>query len=138
VIEIVSSTGAISRGTVNLASVAPSLFTSNATGTGAPAAVATKDGVNFYSVGYPDGSPSFIDAGDYLVLFGTGMRKASATSVKVTIGGIVLPVQYVGAQGGFAGLDQLNIQIPVGIIGLVDLGVSINGRAANVVKLNVR
>jgi uncharacterized protein (TIGR03437 family) len=138
VIEIVSSTGAISRGTVTLASAAASLFTSNATGTGAPAAVATKDGVNFTAVGNADGSPNPVDAGDYLVLFGTGLRNASATAVKVTIGGREAAVQYSGAQGGFAGLDQLNTQVPAGVTGVVDLIVSINSKAANVVKVKVR
>ncbi len=138
VIEIVSATGAIARGTVNLASVAPSLFTSNASGTGAPAAVATKDGVNFVAVGNADGSPNPLDAGDYLALFGTGLRKASLSAVKITIGGQEAFALFAGAQGGFAGLDQLNVQIPPGVTGVVDLVVSINGKAANVVKLKVR
>jgi len=138
VIEITSAAGVISRGTVNLASVAPSLFTTNASGTGAPAAVATKDGVNFYAVGNADGSPNLIDAGDYLALFGTGLRKASVSTVRITIGGREALVQYVGAQGGFAGLDQINTQIPAGISGIVDVVVSINGKAANAVKIRVR
>jgi len=138
VIEIISADGAISRGTVNLATTAPSLFTSNASGVGAPAAIATKDGVNYLAVGNSDGSANPIDAGDYLVLFGTGMRKASAAAVKITIGGLEAPLQYVGAQGGFAGLDQLNTQIPAGVSGLVDVVVSINGKTANAVKIKVR
>ena len=138
VIEIISAIGAISRGVVNLASVAPSLFTSNASGTGAPAAVATKDGVNFTAVGNADGSANPLDVDDYLVLFGTGLRKASLSAVKVTIGGREALAQFVGAQGGFAGLDQINMQIPAGVTGVVDLVVSINGKAANVVKVRVR
>lgn len=138
VIEIVSADGAISRGTVNLAATAPSLFTANASGQGAPAAIATKDGVNYQSVGNADGSANPIDAGDYLVLFGTGMRKAPASTVKITIGGLEAPVQYAGAQGGFAGLDQINTQIPAGVSGLVDAVVKINGKVANVVKVRIR
>lgn len=138
VIEIVSATGAVSRGTVTLASVAPSLFTSNASGTGAPAAVATKDGVNYVAVGNADGSANLLDSGDYLALFGTGLRKASLSAVKITIGGQEAFALFAGAQGGFAGLDQLNVQIPPGVTGNVDLVVSINGKAANVVKLKVR
>lgn len=138
VIEIVSGNGSLSRGAVNLASAAPSLFTSNSSGTGAPAAVVTKDGVNFTSVGNPDGSPNPIDAGDYLVLFGSGMRSASIGGVKITVGGYYAPVLFVGAQGGYAGLDQLNTQIPDGVSGLVDVVVSINGKVANVVKVRVR
>lgn len=138
VIEITSGDGSLSRGTINLASVAPSIFTSNSSGTGAPAAVVTKDGVNYSAVGNPDGSPNPIDAGDYLVLFGSGMRKASPNSVRVTIGGQLAPTLFVGQQGSFAGLDQLNTQIPAGLSGLVDVVISINGKVANVVKLRVR
>ncbi|HMX30271.1 MAG TPA: hypothetical protein PKC13_32115, partial [Blastocatellia bacterium] len=137
-IEITSAGGAIARGTINIAATAPSLFTSNASGQGAPAAIATKDGVNFQSIGNADGSANPIDAGDYLVLFGTGLRKAAPVTVKITIGGREAPVQYIGAQGGFAGLDQINTQIPAGVSGLVDVVVSINGKAANVVKVRVR
>ncbi len=138
VIEILSGDNVLSRGTLNLSSVAPSLFTSNASGAGAPAAVATKDGVNFIGVGNPDGSPNALDAGDFLVLFGTGIRRASANAIKITIGGIDAPVLFAGAQGGFAGLDQVNTQFPTGISGVVDLVVSINGKAANVVKVRAR
>jgi len=138
VVEIVSGDNTLSRGAINLASSAPGLFTSNASGTGAPAAVVTKDGVNFTAAGNPDGSPNPVDAGDYLVLFGTGFRRASAAAVTLTIGGRSAPVLFVGAQGGFAGLDQLNTQIPTGISGVVDLVVSINGKMANVVKARVR
>lgn len=138
VIEIIAANGALSRGTLNLSSVAASLFTSNASGTGAPAAVATKDGVNYTSVGNADGTSNLLDVGDYLVLFGTGMRKASAASVRITIGGRDAAVQYIGSQGGFAGLDQINTQIPAGVTGLVDVVVSINGKATNTVKVRVR
>ncbi|MEK7829441.1 MAG: hypothetical protein AAB401_00060 [Acidobacteriota bacterium] len=138
VIEITAADGSISRGTINLSSVAPSLFTSNASGSGAPAAVVTKDGINFTAVGNADGSSNLLDVGDYLVLFGTGLRKASASSVKITIGGREALVQFIGAQGGYAGLDQINTQIPAGVSGLVDVVVSINGKLANTVKLRIR
>ena len=138
VIEIIAADGALSRGALNLSSVAASLFTSNASGTGAPAAVATKDGVNYTSVGNPDGTSNLLDVGDYLVMFGTGMKKASAASVRITIGGRDAAVQYIGSQGGFAGLDQINTQIPAGVTGLVDVVVSINGKATNTVKVRVR
>jgi uncharacterized protein (TIGR03437 family) len=138
VVEIVSGDNTLSRGVVNLASVAPSLFTSNASGTGAPAAVVTKDGVNFNAVGNLDGSPNLVDANDYLVLFGTGIRKASPVTIKITIGGKDAPVLFAGAQGGFAGLDQINTQIPTGVSGIVDLTLSINGKTANTVRLRIR
>ncbi|MCI0336089.1 MAG: hypothetical protein L0226_00790 [Acidobacteria bacterium] len=138
VIEILSGGGALSRGTMSLLTAAPSLFTSNAEGTGAPAAIATKDGVRFVAVGNSDGTPNALDAGDYLVLFGTGFRKAPKGTVKITIGGVVAPVLYAGAQGGYAGLDQINTQLPAAISGIVDVVVSVNGRLANWVKVRVQ
>ncbi len=138
VVEIISGDNTLSRGVINLALSAPSLFTSNASGVGAPAAVVTKDGVNFTAVGNPDGSSNPVDANDYLVLFGTGIRKASAATIKITIGGKDAPALFAGAQGGFAGLDQINTQIPTGVSGVVDLVVSINGKAANAVKVRIR
>ncbi len=138
VVEILSGDNTLSRGAVNLASAAPSLFTSNASGSGAPAAVATKDGVNFVAVGNRDGSPNALDAGDFLVLFGTGMRRASAAAIKITVGGKDAPVLFSGAQGGFAGLDQINTQLPTGVSGVVDVVISINGRTANTVKVRIR
>jgi uncharacterized protein (TIGR03437 family) len=47
-------------------------------------------------------------------------------------------VLYAGSQPGFAGLDQVNTQIPIGLSGLADMVLSINGRAANPVKVMIR
>jgi uncharacterized protein (TIGR03437 family) len=138
VVEITAGDNSVSRGTINLYLIAPSLFTSNAKGTDAPAAVVTKDGINFASVGNPDGTSNPLDAGDYLVLFGSGFRKASLNAVQITIGGRPAPARFAGPQGGLAGLDQINTQIPPGVSGLVDVVVSINGRAANLVKVRIR
>lgn len=138
VVEILSGDNVLSRGTINLAAAAPSLFTANASGTGTPAAVATRDGVNFYAVGNADGSPNPLNGNDVLVLFGTGLRRAPASDIRITIGGQNAPVLFAGAQGGFAGLDQINTQLPTGISGLVDVVVSVNGKAANTVKVLVR
>lgn len=138
VIEILSGDTTLSRGTVTLAATAPSLFTANASGAGAPAAVVTKDGVNYSPAGNVDGTPNVLDVGDYLVLFGSGLRRASTTAMRITIGGKDAPVLFNGAQGGYAGLDQINTQIPTGISGVVDVIVSINGKAANTVKVRVR
>ncbi|MDX2032380.1 MAG: hypothetical protein SF339_17020 [Blastocatellia bacterium] len=138
VLEILAGDNVLSRGTINLASAAASLFTANASGAGAPAAVATKDGVSFTNVGNPDGTANPLDAGDYLVLFGTGFRKAALSSVRIAIGGREAPALFAGAQGGLAGLDQINTQIPAGLSGAVDLVVTINGKPANTVKIRVK
>ncbi|QQS46957.1 MAG: c-type cytochrome [Acidobacteriota bacterium] len=128
----------VSRGSVSLVSMSPAIFTSNAQGTGAPAAVATRDGINYVTVGNPDGSSNGVDPQDFLVLFGTGFRRASISTVRITIGGIDAPVLYAGPQGSFTGLDQINTQIPPGLKGLVEVVVSINGNPGNRVSLLVR
>jgi uncharacterized protein (TIGR03437 family) len=138
VVEVTSAVGTVSRGEIAVASTAPGIFTANSRGTGAPAALATGDGVNYYAVGSPDGTPNPVQAGHHLVLYGTGFRRAAYDTVKVTVGGVSAPVHYAGAQPSFVGLDQLNTQIPAGLSGVVDLVVTVNGRAANVVKVRVR
>jgi len=47
-------------------------------------------------------------------------------------------VLFAGPQGGFAGLDQINTQVPSGVSGLVDLIVTIGTEPANAVKVKVR
>lgn len=138
IIEITSADGTISRSEIKVAAIAPAIFTANSQGTGAPAALATADGIIYYGVGNPDGTSNYVQTGHYLVMYGTGFRYALSDEVKITIGGINAPVLYAGAQPNFLGLDQINTQIPTGISGTVDLVATVNGKAANVVKLRVK
>jgi uncharacterized protein (TIGR03437 family) len=138
VIEITASDGTLSRGTLNVSNTAPSIFTVNASGTGTPAAVVTADGVNFKPVVNPDGSPVELNGGEFLVLFGTGFRRASAEVASMTIGGRSAFVLYAGAQGGLVGLDQLNVELPQGVSGLLDVALTINGKPANIVKIRLK
>jgi len=134
--------------------VAPGVFTANADGRGVPAALAiraTADGtqslVSVFQCGTAVGScvPAPISLGPatdqvILLLFGTGLRGASSLAgVPVTIGGERADTLFVGAQGTFIGLDQLNIRIPRSLIGRgeVDLAVSVDGRPANTVRVNI-
>jgi uncharacterized protein (TIGR03437 family) len=137
VVEIVASNGAVSRQAVSLAQAAPALFTSNAQGTGAPAALVTRDGVSFREVGNPDGTPNPVSVGDYLVLFGTGFRNAPRSSIELTLQGQPVPLVYAGPQGTFAGLDQLNLQIPPGLRGPVDVVLSALGKSTRAVRIHV-
>src|SRR5262249_12993132 len=104
-----------------------------------PAAVRTKDGVTYTLVTNPDGTPVAVDAGDYVALFTTGTRFASATPT-VTIGGTDAVVTYSGAQGMFVGSDQVNFIVPpsLGGKGPVDLVIKAEGRESNIVKMNVK
>jgi uncharacterized protein (TIGR03437 family) len=70
-----------------------------------------------------------------LVLFGTGIRNAS--SVTARIGNSNVEVLYAGEAPGFAGLDQVNVRIPFNFLGrgIVELRLTADGKAANVVSL---
>ena len=61
-----------------------------------------------------------------------------AASVSVTIGGVAAKVLYAGAQGQYLGLDQLNIELPVGLAAQLtsvasraEVVVTVNGAEAN-------
>jgi uncharacterized protein (TIGR03437 family) len=124
-IVVAPADGAISQGTVPVAVVAPGFFTTTTDGKGAPAAVASYDGSTFnVPVSNPDGTPAPINAGAFVALFGSGFRFAQNTdtatngvaeSVDITVGGVKLTPLFVGPQGFFVGLDQLNIQIPASL-----------------------
>ncbi len=123
----------VAQGTLDLDAIAPSLFTANASGQGVPAGLLLRVKSNGQQVFEPlarfEGGkfvPVAITrgAGDrlFLVFYGTAMRgsgdsdrnpaNGSAESVRVTINGINAPVIFAGAAPGFAGLDQLNVELP--------------------------
>lgn len=136
-IEVISADGTITRSTLAVSKATPALFTSSSDGRGAPAANATPDGVVRYVVGNPDGSANPVGPLHYLELFGTGFRFAAYDTLKVKIGGVDVPILYSGAHGFFTGVDQLNVQVPAGVTGNVDLVLQVDGKTANTVKLFV-
>jgi uncharacterized protein (TIGR03437 family) len=56
------------------------------------------------------------------------------------VNGLTAEVLYAGAQGEFAGLDQVNIQLPAGLSGSgeVDVQLTVDGKNANVVRVAIR
>jgi uncharacterized protein (TIGR03437 family) len=73
-----------------------------------------------------------------LVLFGTGLRH-HRTPVRASIGGIEAEVLYAGPQGEFLGLDQINLRLSRQLSrrGEVDVLMVVDGRPANILKINV-
>ncbi|HWY49215.1 MAG TPA: hypothetical protein VNX70_17640 [Bryobacteraceae bacterium] len=49
---------------------------------------------------------------DFVTLWGTGLGAATADHISVLMGGHPFPVAYAGPSGEFAGLDQINFQVP--------------------------
>jgi len=142
------------RALLSIVDVAPGLFTANADGRGVPAAVAVRVKVDgsqtFEPVSTFDSAarrfePIAIDLGAdgesvFLALFGTGARnRTSLENTIVYIGGVKAPVQFIGAQGGFDGVDQINVQIPRSLAGRgdVDVLVTVDGKSANPVTVRI-
>jgi len=155
-VTVTASDGTVSTGTVEVAPVAPGLFTLNATGLAAALVLRVKpDGAQDIEQVYQlDSSknviPLPIDLGAetdrvYLELFGTGIQHRSALSnVSVTLAGQtlpVVPVLYAGPQGTFVGEDQVNIgPLPRTLIGSgsVNLVLTVDQVNANTVNVTIQ
>ncbi len=77
----------------------------------------------------------------FLNIAGTGFQFISRLSnVGVTIGGTPVPVIYAGAQGTGPGRDRLLVILPQGLSGrgLVDVVMTVDGRTAKTVQLNIK
>lgn len=154
-IKIIAADGQTAEGALSIALVAPGLFSANANGQGVVSAVALRISA--------DGSQSFepvarFDAGQnkfvavpldlgpesdqlFLILFGTGERsRSSLSAVTVKLGGTDAQVLYVGAQGDFVGLDQINVRVPRNLAGRgeVEVLLTTDGLAANPLTVHFR
>ncbi|MGC9946236.1 MAG: alkaline phosphatase family protein [Bryobacteraceae bacterium] len=133
-------------GTAIVAAVAPGLYAVNSAGFGPVAAQAVNGSTysNTFqcsSAGQCSLAPIAVSTGadpTYLILYGTGMRHASSLAgVDVKIGNVDAPVQYAGAQGQFAGLDQVNVSLPAALAGRGQLvvTVTVDGQTTNMGQL---
>ena len=135
---------------VQIAPVAPSLFTLNGESLAAayitrvrPGQPQTNEALFALQNGSVVAKP--IDLGPatdqvYLVLYGTGVRNAGTGGVSVDIEGLVKPVSYAGAQNQFEGLDQINVLLPRSLAGSGDVSVVLTaaGLDANTVHIRIQ
>ena len=145
----------VAEGTVMITNVAPALFTANSDGGGVPAALVFRlkgsgaqayEPIAAYDSALARFVPAPIDLGPatdqvFLVLFGTGIRfRTSLGNVSATIGGLPSEVLAAEAAMGFVGLDQVNVRMSRALIGRgeVDVKLSVDGQAANTVRINIR
>lgn len=161
-VNVMAGDGAVSTGTVQIAAASPGIFSANANGAGAPAAVLVRvagNGVQtFESVTQFNSSlnqqvPRPIDLGPdgervFLVLFLSGLRGATdpnndgnlRENVRMLIGGLEVMPDFAGKQTALAGLDQVNAEIPRSLIGrgLVNVCVTVNNApASNLVEIDI-
>ena len=142
-------TGTYSVTSAQIVASLPAIFTKDNSGKGEANALSTTDGVRFLTSPFDvlvNGRPNV------LVLFGTGFRRAQAANpndgdgvaeaVTATIGGQPARVLFAGAQGGFSGLDQINVELPAALAGgsrrFVDVVLSVNGDTANRVTIEIK
>ncbi len=155
VVSVTRNGNYIAAGTIQVTAVNPGLFTANASGYGLAAAVALRvksDGTPVYEpVSRYDSQQNKliavpIDLSNpqeqvFLVLYGTGLRNHNNPSnVNVQVGGVNAEVLFAGPQGGFVGLDQVNVRLPRDLAGRGEVGIVLTAddKIANVVRVNVR
>lgn len=155
-VAIVSRDGAVSTGIVDIAAVAPTLFSANADGRGpvagfaihvAPDGTQTAELLAVFDPSSQKQVSALIDLGPaneqvFLSLFGSGIRGRTAlANVTATVGGVAVPVTYAGLQGGFVGLDQVNLgPLPRSLMGAgaVDVGLIVDGQSANTLQIRIQ
>ena len=154
IISTVAGNGTASYGGTLIGSVAPGLFTADASGNGVAAGVARvlhTDGTLTTTVTFTCAQPGNCTATPIVLggaadqtvleLYGTGIRgRKSLDNVTCTIGGIAAPVLYAGPQGQYAGEDQVNVSLPSALAGAgpVSIKLMVDGSPANTVTVVIR
>jgi len=105
---------------VQIAAVAPGLYTSNSANLAKGYAVRLSNGNLFVedlfdidATGVMVARPITVTNGDQvtLIVYGTGFRGAGG-DISAMVGGVAAPVLFAGPQGVQPGLDQFNVMIP--------------------------
>lgn len=133
--------------------VAPGLFSASADGQGIAAATVTRirgdgsrseEGVAQYDPGEKRFVALPIDLGAvtdrvFLILYGTGLRGRNVRA-SALVGSVPTPIDYLGAQGTYVGLDQVNLLLPRSLSGRgdVEVNLTVRGQAANPLKVTIK
>jgi len=138
---------------VPVLAVAPALFAVNSQGVAAATAVAIAiptEGqfpVPVFQCGATAESCQLlpidpgIDRPVYLSFYATGIRGRSGLgNVTVQMGTVAAAPIYAGSQGQFAGLDQINVGLPLSLRGAGEISVTVtaDGVTSNPVKISVK
>jgi uncharacterized protein (TIGR03437 family) len=150
----VAGGGASPSAVAPVASVVPRLFSVNGTGSGVAAATAVvvqaanpqlQSPVPVFqcaaSACSPAPIPLVLDTPVYVSFYGTGIRnRSSLAKVTAAINGISVPVLYAGPAPEFAGLDQVNVALPLALRGSGESRVvlTVDSETSNTVTISVR
>jgi uncharacterized protein (TIGR03437 family) len=141
-------------GQIQIAPIAPALFTVNADNLAAANVlkVSQNGERTFESIYQTDANGNIIalpiDFGSatdtvFLTLYGTGIGPRNPSEVTATIGGAFSAiVTYAGPQGSQVGLDQINLQLPPALASptprTVTIELTVDGQPSNQVTLSVQ
>ena len=146
---VTSGDGTASAGSVQVATVAPGIFTLNSANLAAAEGIlassnGTQTPVQVYKVSGGAVVANPINLGSasdefVLELYGTGIQAAGTSNVQVTVGGTSVSVQYAGKSAS-TGEDQVNIILPHSLAGAgnVTVQVTASGIAANPVQITIQ
>ena len=146
-VKFTTSEGRISYSATTIVATAPAIFTVNQNGSGAAVAL---DAFNFTQAPFAAVRPG--GEANIIAVFGTALgndatdESTTATitgnvneSVRATIDGQAVAVNYAGPVSGLTGLNQLNVVLPAGLAaGLHRLKVTRNGVPSNEVTITIR
>jgi len=150
-ITVNSPNGSQTVSNIQIAAVAPALFTLN--GSGLAAGQAVRVGADASQTVEPiyqittgaslAAKPISMGAATdkvYLSLFATGLAGVDPSTVTVTVGGVNAPVQYAGPQGTYPGVDQVNILLPASLAGKGNVNIQLMAGtiAANPVQVTIQ
>jgi uncharacterized protein (TIGR03437 family) len=156
-VSISSGSNVTATGQIAIVPVAPSLFTVNADNLAAVNVIrVSQSGAQTFETIYQTDQNgnvtalpiNFGSATDtiYVALYGTGIRNYQHAASAMIDGQYNAPVTYAGAQGTYAGLDQVNIQLPISLASLkgstsaftIFVQLSVDGQASNPVTLLIQ
>ncbi|NOT61150.1 MAG: hypothetical protein HOP19_13105, partial [Acidobacteria bacterium] len=151
---VTNADGRKARGTMEVVSYAPGIYTATLKGQGTPGGYATFDNEHFEPLSNADGTGHPIEAGtaersNQITIFATAIRgvptenpndeNGVAEAVKIFVQGLPARVLYAGPVPGIAGIDQIRFVLPPQVAGLTSatLRTVVGEKSANFLKLQI-
>jgi len=153
--------GAVLTETIQVKAVAPALFTANSDGRGVatgaalrvkPDGAQTIEAISQFNPAIGRFTTRAVSPGVdgervFLTIYLSGIRRAADPnsdgnlneSVKAIIGGVEVTPSFAGRQSEFAGLDQINVEIPLSLAGRgrVSLAIAAAGVVSNLTEIEI-
>ena len=150
-VQVTAGDGTVTVGPLSIALIAPGIFTADgklavgqalqvdAQGNQTTLSLVTYNSVTGQFVPTPL-NLSAPGSSTYLILYGTGIRSTLLAKTTAQVGNQTVTPAYAGAQGSYAGLDQVNIQLPNSLAGSGDttLTLTAEGITSNAVHITVQ